>query len=94
MISSTSSSDPLKRPDFPAGPTGASARPFASRPDRLSTNAAAHLHTALAETPEVRAAVVMRARALMADPNYPSMQVIQSIAAKIVAAPDLSVDES
>jgi hypothetical protein len=94
MISSTSSSDPVKRPDLPVESHGPSPRPFSARPDRISTNAVVQLRTALANDPETRSAVIERARVLAADPSYPSMRIMQAIARKIIAAPDLSGDES
>jgi len=52
------------------------------------------LRGALERQPAIRPEVVERARALMADPGYPSLEVIKSVAAQIVAAPDLSEIEA
>jgi hypothetical protein len=94
MISSTSSSDRTVRPDPVSSPGSASVRPNSPRPDRISTESAALLRSELVRQPEVRPEVVERGRALAADPNYPSAQVIQSVARRILASPDLSEDAS
>jgi hypothetical protein len=64
------------------------------QPDRISTQGAAYLSSALASQPEVRPEEVARGAALAADPNYPSASIIKSIAGAILASPDLSEDES
>ncbi|MDB6093965.1 MAG: hypothetical protein JWM32_1527 [Verrucomicrobia bacterium] len=94
MIHSTSSSDRTARADSVSASGLPVARLNAPRPDRLSTESAAALHDALAADPEVRPAVVARARALVADPAYPPMSVLKRVAEQIVASPDLSEDES
>jgi hypothetical protein len=94
MISSTSSPDRAARPELVSAQGAPTARPFTSRPDQISTENAAFLRAELGRQPEIRPEVVERARALAADPNYPPPAVIKSIAAKILAAPDLSTDES
>jgi len=66
----------------------------AQRPDQISTGSAAALRASLAQDPEIRPAVVARARALAADPDYPSVAIMKRVAQQIVAAPDLSEDES
>ena len=70
------------------------ARPPVTRPDQISTESAASLKSALASQPEVRPEVVERAKALAADPNYPSVSIVRSVAKQILAAPDLSEVES
>ncbi len=72
----------------------ASARPLPGKPDQISTDSAAYLKSALASQPEVRPEVVARARALAADPNYPSTSIIRSVASQILASPDLSESET
>jgi len=52
------------------------------------------LRAALASQPEIRPDVVARGQALAADPNYPSMDVIQHVAGMILNAPDPSEDQS
>lgn len=94
MISSASSPDRTPRTDLVSAPGQSGPRPYAPRPDRLSTEGAAFLHGALARQPAVRPEVVERARALAADPHYPSPQIMKRVAEQIVAAPDLSEDES
>ncbi len=44
------------------------------------------LEMSLAEAPDVRAAVVARGRALIADPNYPSKAQMKNLARALVAA--------
>ncbi len=94
MISSTSSSDRTSRLDALAG-LGQLTPPLAApRADQLSTEHAAQLRAALANQPAIRPEVVARARALAADPSYPSMSVLKSVGQMILAAPDLSEDQS
>ncbi len=60
----------------------------------ISTQSAAYLQGALSRQPAIRPEVVERARALAADPTYPSAAVIKRVAQQIVASPDLSEDQS
>ena len=94
MIPSTSSSDRPARTDAVSALGQPVNRIKAPRADQLSTESAALLRTALAKDPEVRPAVVARARALAADPSYPPMTVLRSVARQILATPDLSEDQS
>jgi hypothetical protein len=94
MITSTSSSDRAARPEHLSAAGPASARPYAPRPDQISTESAAFLRAELGRQPEIRPDVVERGLALAADPSYPSSSIIQSIAGKILASPDLSEDAS
>jgi hypothetical protein len=94
MITSTSSSDRAARPELLSASGSVSARPNTPRSDRISTESAAFLRAELDRQPEVRPEVVERGRALAADPSYPSSSIIQSIAGKILASPDLSEDAS
>lgn len=94
MISSTTSTDRALRPEL-AAPAGQSAeRPYRPRPDNISTENAAFLRAELERQPAVRPEVVERAKALAADPNYPSVEVMRDVAQKILASPDLSEIES
>jgi hypothetical protein len=52
------------------------------------------LRTELKRQPEIRPAVVERALSLAADPDYPPMEILFAVAHQILAAPDLSEDES
>jgi hypothetical protein len=70
------------------------ARPFAPRADQISTASAAFLRAELQRQPEIRPEVVARAQRLAADPNYPSPEIMKKVASQILAAPDLSEDES
>ena len=94
MISSASSPDRTPRAEVLAATGPAAPRPFAPRPDRISTDSATFLHAELARQPEIRPDVVARARLLAADPAYPPAAVIKSIAHAILASPDLSESDS
>jgi hypothetical protein len=48
----------------------------------------------LAAQPEIRPEVVARARALAADPGYPSNAILERVSQLILATPDLSEDQS
>ena len=94
MISSTSLTDPSLRAGqaLPSDKTPVRAR--TARHDNVSTGSAAKLATELARQPEVRPEVVARAKALAADPNYPSPEVIRRVGEMILGSPDLTEDES
>ncbi len=94
MISSTSPSD--RTPHAGSVPPGGhpTARPHSPQPDQISIEQAAFLKVALERQPEIRSEVVARGRALAADPSYPPPEVLQRISEMILAAPDLSEDES
>ena len=94
MIPSTSPSDRNNRPDALIGSGSSQPRLAPPRADRLSTENAAHLRSALASQPAVRPDVVARARALAADPSYPPLSVLRSVGAMILASPDLSEDQN
>jgi hypothetical protein len=94
MISSTSSPDRTPRADAITAPGQSTPRPVAPRPDQISTEHAAFLRSELERQPQVRPEVVERARGLAADSNYPPPEVSRHVAAQILAAPDLSEDES
>jgi hypothetical protein len=94
MISSTSSSDRAARPEAVAAQTQPPVRPYAPRPDQISTENAAFLRAELGRQPEIRPEVVERARALAADPDYPPREILQNVAQQILNSPDLSEDES
>lgn len=90
MISSTSSSDHAARPEHVSAQGQAAARPFTPRPDNISTENAAFLRAELQRQPEIRPDVVARGLTLAQDPSYPPFEVIEKVAAKIIAAPDLT----
>ena len=94
MISSTSSPDRTSRTDLVSAPGTPAPRPYAPRPDQISTESAAFLKGALDRQPAIRPEFVERGRALAADRNYPSTEVLTSVAEQILRAPDLSEDES
>ncbi len=52
------------------------------------------LQSELKRQPEVRSEVVERARGLASDATYPPVEVARHVAAQILAAPDLSEDQS
>lgn len=94
MISSTSSTDRLARPELVPAAGQSAGRPSAPRPDKVSTEQGAFLRAELTRQPEIRPEVVARARALAEDPNYPPQEVLRKVAEQILAAPDLSEDQS
>ncbi|HVU31941.1 MAG TPA: hypothetical protein VHE61_00805 [Opitutaceae bacterium] len=94
MISSTSSPDRTPRPDLVAAAGQSAQKAPGQRPDRISTESAAFLKSELQRQPETRPEVVERAKALAADPKYPPVEVARHVAAQILAAPDLSEDQS
>ena len=93
ILSSTSTNRSAPTEILPA-PSSSGARTAAPRLDQISTESAAFLRSELQRQPEVRPEAVARARALLADPNYPSPQVLRKVAEQILASPDLSEDES
>ena len=62
--------------------------------DQLSTDGVDKLRNLIASEPEVRPEVVEKGRALAADPDYPSSDVVQRMAGLLVNSPDLSDDLS
>jgi len=95
MIQKTSSSDSAGGPD-PVSITLSkpAVRALPPQEDSVSTANINGLRAALASQPEIRPDVVARGQALAADPNYPSMDVIQHVAGMILNAPDPSEDQS
>lgn len=93
MIHSTSSSDRTARTD---AVSSVSQKPVVRGPgaDQFSPAQSAALRAALAAQPEIRPDVVERAKALAADPAYPSRDILQKIAGIMIASPDPSADES
>lgn len=61
---------------------------------RISVKLESFLRAELKRQPEIRPEVVARARALLQDPDYPRIEIFRSVASKILAAPDLSEEES
>ena len=94
MINSTTSTERSARSEIPALSGPPAARPAAPRTDSMSMANAAALRSALAAQPEIRPEVVERARALAADPGYPSSAIIERVSQQILGAPDLSEDQS
>jgi 2,4-dienoyl-CoA reductase-like NADH-dependent reductase (Old Yellow Enzyme family) len=95
MIQSTSLSDAAGRAQALQPRVASQASVYASaKNDSLSTTGIDQLRAALKSSPEIRADVVERGRALAADPSYPAFQIIRHVSAQIVNSPDLSNDPS
>jgi len=94
MINSTTSTDRTLHTETVAAAGQATPRQPAPRVDQLSTESAAFLRSELERQPEIRPDVVERARALAADPDYPSREVLGKVGEMILRSPDLSEDES
>jgi hypothetical protein len=95
MIQSASSSSSSERNIAIAAASTASVARTPLKPiDQVHIDKASTLRTSLQAVPEVRPEVVQRARALAADPAYPSDGVISQISKAIVNSPDLSEDLS
>ena len=93
MIQSASSSSPSARNEaIIAAAASLTSRPSNGAQDQIHIDKAATLRTSLQQVPEIRPEVVERARALAADPAYPSAGIIRQIGALIVNSPDLSED--
>lgn len=95
--SASSSSTPSARNGAiaPAATTTTPASRISRGPtDQIHIDKAAALRTSLELVPEIRLEVVERARALAADPAYPSDDIIRQVSATIVNSPDLSEDVS
>jgi hypothetical protein len=94
MINSTTSTDRTAHAETLAVSGQATPRPAAPRTDQLSTDNAAFLRSELDRQPEIRPEVVERARALAADPDYPSVATLRHVGAIILNSADLSEDQS
>jgi len=95
MIHSASSSSPAARNDaIAAAALSNGARASRAPADQIHIDKAAALRSSLQQVPEIRPEVVERARALAADPSYPSDKIIRQISSAIVNSPDLSEDQS
>jgi hypothetical protein len=95
MIHSASSSPANVRPETALAAVAHSAPKALRAPsDQIHIDKATALRAGLQEVPEIRPEVVARARALAADPAYPSDEIIRSVSSVIVNSPDLSDDNS
>jgi hypothetical protein len=84
MISSTLSDDGKVRYGTPfPGPV----------PGQKPTEDAGRSSSEFARQPKIRPEVLARARALVADPTYPSMDVLRKVAEKILSSPELRKDD-
>ncbi len=61
--------------------------------DKLLATRISSLQQALTRYPEIRPEVVARGQALAIDPDYPSAQVLDTVAGLIAASPDLTEPE-
>jgi hypothetical protein len=93
MINSTSSSDRTPRAE-----SVEVTRPKVvirdTANDRFSAENSAALRVALTRHPEIRPEVVERGRALAADANYPSAEILRQVGESIMNSPDFSEDQS
>lgn len=93
--SASSSSSQASRNDAVAAAASSTAtRPPLAPTDQVHIDKTAILRAALQQVPEIRPEVVERAKALAADPAYPSNSIINKISAAIVNSPDLSDEQS
>jgi hypothetical protein len=92
MIPSASSSDRAAHAESVVATGSAVSRPIRARADHISTEGAAFLRAELARQPEIRPEVMAIARLLAADAGYPTPAIIRSVAAQVLASPDLSED--
>jgi len=92
MISSSPRFDPTVQAKAILAAASAAPAKSASEPDRLATSGAQALSAALHDQPEIRPEVVERGRALAADPNYPSAEILLDISRRILASPDPADD--
>jgi hypothetical protein len=95
MISSTPSPDRPERPESiaPFAPK-TRARSVEMGSDQLSLAHVELLRTALASQPAIRPEVVERARALAADPAWPTHDIMRRVSEMILQSPDLTEDVS
>lgn len=95
MIHSASNSLSTVRNDaLAAAAISSNSRASGGPADQIHIDKAAVLRSSLQQVPEIRPEVVERARALAADPAYPSADIIRKISADIVNSPDLSEEPS
>lgn len=93
--SASSSSSSAARNDAIAAASANAGQRIARGPtDQISIDKGAALRLSLQQAPEIRPEVVERGRALLADPAYPTNEIIRHIGAMIVNSPDLSEDLS
>jgi len=95
MISPTSNVDHTRRPEL----TAVTGKPVAQQStaassDQFSSESTLRLKETLNRQPEIRPEVLARARALAADPDYPSKEIMRDVARQILSAPDLSESDA
>jgi hypothetical protein len=94
MITSTTSTDRMTRPEILPAAVKPASDIKNERADQISIESAVFLRAELVRQPAIRAEVVARARALAADPSYPPREAVEKIAAQILGSRDLSEDQS
>lgn len=94
MISPTSNVDQIRRPELTPVAGKPVAQQAAVATDQFSSESTLRLKQSLNLQPEIRPEVLERARALAADPDYPSKEIMRDVARQILAAPDLSEIDS
>jgi hypothetical protein len=77
---------PVANPPAASRPAIASVQPEETA---LSRDGSAAVSSALASEPSVRPEAMARARALLADPAYPSMDTLRQIAGALLSGPTL-----
>ena len=92
--SASSSSSPARNIAIAAASTASASKAQPKPVDQIHIDKASALRTGLEQVPEIRPEVVERARALAADPSYPSDGIIRQISKAIVNSPDLTEDQS
>lgn len=93
MIHSASSSSASRSNAASATAAGTVSKGPLKAGDQVHIDKAALLRAGLQQVPEIRPEVVDRARALAADPAYPSAGIIAKISAAIVNSPDLTEEQ-
>lgn len=94
MINSTSPSDRSAHANPIETASARANRTPPDQPDRLAIDRLPQLRQALLRQPEIRPEVVERGRMLAADTNYPSSDILRQIGGLLLAAPDLSEDNT
>ena len=87
MINSTSSSDRVLRPDGPVHHTSTPPTTGIGA-DRFSPENSKALEAALTSQPAIRPEMVARGRELLADPSYPSAEILRKVSEVILRSPD------
>lgn len=76
----------------PVTSSSAGQKPAVTDGEQLSSSSSQALRTALQNTPEVRADVVARGKALASDPSYPPLHIIEKLAELMVSERESSAE--